>query len=94
MTKCLIPTLLSSGFGFIHGSAPEWFTRRRGGRKFVDDTVKTLLERCAAEVDEQANQQIYEAKMGQQLFAIDGCEFLNGLEFHDDALFHLQTPAL
>src|SRR3989304_6072973 len=34
---------------WARGGAETW---RRGGRKFVDDTVKTLLERCAAEVDE------------------------------------------
>ena len=38
------------GPGLVHAEA-----RRRGGRKFVDDTVKNLLERCAAEVDEQAD---------------------------------------
>ena len=46
------------GPGLVH--AETW---RRGGRKSVDDTVETLLERCAAEVDEQADRQIHEAKI-------------------------------
>jgi len=71
--------------GLIHAEA-----RRRGGGKIVNNSVKPLFKRRRAKVDKEADGQIHEPKVRQELFAVDRCKLFHGLEFHDDASFNQQ----
>jgi hypothetical protein len=68
-------------------------TWRRGGRKFVDDTVKTLLERCSPKVDEESDGQIHEPKIGKQLFTVDRCKVFHRFELDNHPAFDEEVSA-
>src|SRR5207248_5526128 len=59
--------------------------RRRGGREVVDDPTETFLESCGAEIDEEADLQIGEAEIREELFVVHGSKFLDRLNLDDDA---------
>jgi len=69
--------------GLVHAEA-----RRRGDGEIVDDAMKPFFERRGSEVDEQADGEVHQAEISQDLLAVDGREFFHGLELHDHATFH------
>src|SRR5688572_12352180 len=59
--------------------------RRRGGRQTVDYAMEAFLEGGVAEVDQQADLEVHQTQIGQELLRMNGCEALDRLELHDDA---------
>ena len=64
--------------GTVHAEA-----RRRGGREVVDDATQAFFESCGAEVDEEADVEIREAEIGEELFVVHGRKFLDRLDLDD-----------
>ncbi|CAN5658952.1 hypothetical protein BH11VER1_BH11VER1_36460 [soil metagenome] len=50
--------------------------------------MKALLEGEGSKIDEQPNREVHQAQVGEELFAMDRGELLDGLEFHDHAAFY------
>ena len=66
-------------------------TRRRRGGELVDDAVQPFLEGGGAEIDEQADGEVHQAKIGQELLAVHRGEMFDGFELDDDALTVMVT---
>ena len=49
--------------------------------------MEPFFERGSPEVDEQSDVQMHESQVRKQLFAMNGCELLDGLHLDDDLLF-------
>src|SRR3954463_10930133 len=82
----------------VSGSAVEsWCSlvhaeaRRRGGRQVVDDARDALLHRAGTEVEQEADSEIREPEVGEELLGMDRCRPLRGLQLDDDAAFHQQV---
>lgn len=74
--------------GVVHAE-----TRRRGGWKLVDDAMQAFLERGSAKVDQQANGQVHQPQVRQDLFAVDRCQPLDRLQFYNDPSFDQEIDA-
>jgi hypothetical protein len=64
--------------------------RTRGGRQTVDDAVETFFESAGPKVDEQADAQVQQTKVGQELLAVYRSKVFHRLKFNHDLAFHQQ----
>ncbi len=54
---------------FVHGF---WFTRRHEGLGTLDDAFAAFLESGGSEIDKQAEREIQQAEVGEDLLGMDG----------------------
>jgi hypothetical protein len=59
----------------------------------VDDAMQAFFEGGGTEVDEQADGQMEQAEIGQDLFGMDRSEILDRFQLHDHHAFNEQVNA-
>nr|WP_025226381.1 hypothetical protein [Fimbriimonas ginsengisoli] len=55
--------------------------------------MNTILDQIFTEVDQESESVSTQAKVGKNLFIVNGCQILDGLDFYYDAVLHDQIGA-
>jgi hypothetical protein len=78
--------------GRIEPANPEWLTQganKKGSiREPVHDSVNAVFDEDLAEVDEQPETYVAQAKVGEKLLFVHRGDLFNGLQFDDNLVFH------
>lgn len=66
------------------GNQVFWFTRRHGGLRTINDSFATFLKTGGTEIDEKAQREIEQSKIGENLLGVNRSQGFSGFQFNQN----------